>query len=123
MCGPVKKYKDALYPALLSSFRRIRFSFTHGSASPHRSYPFDAMMKDTSDGTMDGMMGGTPISMNGMGGGSMMMGNMQSTAGTSGLATAMTTFIMNTSVNMFGLTTTDMQTLITKLNGSSGIIQ
>ena len=82
-----------------------------------------AMMKDASDGKMDGMMGGTSISMNGMGGGGMMMGNMQSTTGTSGLATAMTTFINNTAVNKSGLITTDMSTLITKLNGSNGTIQ
>jgi hypothetical protein len=53
-----------------------------------------AMMKDASDGIMNGMMGGTSISINGMGGGGIMMGNMQSTAGTSGLATEMTTFII-----------------------------
>jgi hypothetical protein len=81
-----------------------------------------AMMDDASDGTMNGMMGSTTISMSGMGG---MMGGgmMSSTAGTSDLATAMTTFIMNTSINKSGLTTTDMQTLITKLNGSNGTIQ
>lgn len=82
-----------------------------------------AMMKDASDGVMNGMMGGASISMNGMGGGGMMMGNMQSTAGTSGLATAMTTFINNIAVNKSGLITTDMSTLITKLNGSNGTIQ
>ncbi len=39
-----------------------------------------AMMKDASDGVMNGMMGSTAISMAGMGG--MMGGMMQSSAGT-----------------------------------------
>lgn len=88
---------------------------------PFSSGMITAMMDDASDGTMNGMMGSTAISMSGMGG--MMGGGMMSlTAGTSDLATAMTTFINNTAVNKSGLTTTDMQTLITKLNGSSGAI-
>jgi hypothetical protein len=90
---------------------------------PHSSGMVTAMMKDASDGVINGMTGGTPISMNGMGGGGMMMGNMQSTAGTSELATAMTTFINNGSVNKSGLTATAMQTLINKLNSSNGTIQ
>jgi hypothetical protein len=92
---------------------------------PHSSGMVTAMMKDASDGIMDGKMGSTMISMSGMGGGGMMMGNMQSTAGTSGLATALSTFINNVTVNKSGLTTadTDLQTLITKLNGSNGTIQ
>ena len=89
---------------------------------PFSSGMITAMMDDASDGTMNGMMGSTTISMSGMGG---MMGGgmMSSTAGTSDLATAMTTFINNTAVNKSGLATTDMQTLITKLNGSNGTIQ
>jgi hypothetical protein len=80
-----------------------------------------AMMQDASDGVMNGMMGGTAISMAGMGG---MMGGtmMQSTAGTSGLAAAMSTF-MGSAQNRSGLTTTDMQTLMTKLGASNGVIQ
>jgi hypothetical protein len=78
-----------------------------------------AMMNDCSDGVMNGMMSGGPISMS-MGGG--MMGSMPSTAGTSGLGTAMTTFI-NSADNVSGLTTVDMAALITKLNGSNGTIQ
>ncbi len=66
-----------------------------------------AMMDDASDGVMNGMMGG----------------NMQTNAGTSGLASAMTTFIGTPSVNRSGVTTTDMNALITKLQGSSGTIQ
>ncbi len=82
------------------------------------------MMDDASDGVMNGMMNGTPISMSGMGGGSMMMGNMQSNAGTSGLATAMTTFINNTAVNNSGLTTADttLNALIQKLTNSNGTL-
>jgi hypothetical protein len=81
-----------------------------------------AMMDDASDGKMDGMMDRNQISMGGMGG---MMGGvmMQSTAGTSDLARAMTTFIENTTYNRSGLTTADMQPLINKLNTSNGIIQ
>jgi len=60
--------------------------------------------------------------MNGMGG---MMGGgtmMQSTAGTSGLATAMSQFI-GSPMNQSGLSTADMQTLMDRLNTSSGTIQ
>ena len=83
------------------------------------------MMQDASDGVMNGMMGSTQITMGGMGGGMMGGGGtmMSSTAGTSGLATAMRTFLNNTPVNKTGLTTTAMNALITKLNGSNGTIQ
>jgi hypothetical protein len=67
-----------------------------------------AMMNDASDGIMNGMMGG---------GGTM----MQSTAGTSGLATAMTVF-MGSTANKSGLSATDMQTLINTLAASNGTI-
>jgi len=81
-----------------------------------------AMMNDASDGIMNGMMGGTSITMGGMGGGMMSGGTMmQSTAGTSGLATAMTTF-MGSTWNKSGLTATDMQTLLNQLNSSNGTI-
>jgi hypothetical protein len=82
-----------------------------------------AMVNDASDGIMNGKMGGTSINMGGMGGGMMGGGGtmMQSTAGTSGLATAMTTF-MGSTWNKSGLTATDMQTLMNQLNSSSGTI-
>jgi hypothetical protein len=81
-----------------------------------------AMMQDASDGVMNGMMGGTAIAMGGMGGGMMGGGTMmQSTAGTSGLANAITTF-MGSSENKSGLTATDMNALYTQLNASSGTI-
>ena len=80
------------------------------------------MMDDASDGVMNGSMGGTPISMGGMGG-MMMGGNMQPTAGTTGLSAAMTAFLDDTAVNRSGLTVTEMQALITKLGSSSGTIQ
>ena len=80
-----------------------------------------AMMKDATDGIMNGMMGSTTISMNGMGG--MMGGNMmQGTAGTSGLATAMSAYV-GSSMNMSGVSLTDMQALINRLTTSSGTIQ
>jgi hypothetical protein len=88
-------------------------------AMPYSSGIVTAMMDDASDGKMDGRMGGNGISMGGMMGGAM----MQSTAGTSDLASAMTTFIGNTTYNRSGLTTMDMQTLIDKLNTSTGTIQ
>ncbi len=79
------------------------------------------MMKDASDGVMNGMMGSTPISMSGMGG--MMGGSMmQATAGTAGLASAMTTFV-GLPLNKSGAPLSDVQTLINKLNASNGSIQ
>lgn len=77
-----------------------------------------AMMSDASDGMMDGKMGGSQISM----GGGMMGGNMmQPTAGTSGLGTAMTTFL-GSSANVSGLNATMMNALIQKLSASNGAI-
>ena len=82
---------------------------------------FSAMMEDASDGVMNGMMGTTVISMAGMGG---MMGGgmMQSTAGTSGLATAMTAFA-SSSMNVSGTAPADVQPLIDKLAASNGTLQ
>jgi hypothetical protein len=76
-----------------------------------------AMTNDASDGILDGMMGSTAISMAGMGG--MMGGTMQPTSGTSGLSTAMGTFI-GSAMNRSGVTVADMQALMTQLGGSSG---
>jgi hypothetical protein len=82
-----------------------------------------SMMKDASDGTMNGMMGSTSISMGGMGGGMMGGGTMMlSNAGTTGLATAMSAFV-GSSMNKSGATMTDMQTLVNKLSTSTGMIQ
>ena len=81
-----------------------------------------AMMDDASDGVMDGMMGSTGISMGGMGG---MMGGvtmMQPTAGTTGLATAMTAYL-GSPTNRSGVQGSDMQPLIDKLTTSTGMIQ
>ena len=81
-----------------------------------------SLMNDASDGVMNGKMGGTSIAMNGMGNGMMGGGTMmQATAGTSGLAAAMTQF-MGSTVNVSGATTTDVQTLIDRLNTSAGTI-
>ena len=81
------------------------------------------MMDDASDGVMNGMMGSTQITMGGMGGGMMGGGGtmMQSTAGTSGLANAMTTF-MGSLANNSGLSAADFQTLINKLTSSNGTL-
>jgi hypothetical protein len=82
-----------------------------------------AMMNDASDGIMNGKMGGTSITTGTMGGGMMGGGSsmMQSTAGTSGLATAMTQF-MGSTINKSGLTATDVQSLINQLTASNGTI-
>ena len=82
-----------------------------------------SMMNDASDGVINGMMGSTQITMGGMGGG--MMGNgtmMQPSAGTSGLATAMTQF-MGSAMNQSGLTLSGMQTLMDHLSTSNGLLQ
>jgi hypothetical protein len=78
-----------------------------------------AMMDDASDGAMNGMMGSTGISMGGMGG--MMGGMMQANAGTTGLGSAMSTFV-GSAMNHSGVPVTDMQPLIDKLNTSGGTI-
>lgn len=83
-----------------------------------------AMMDDSSDGVMNGMMGTSTITMGSMSGGMMGGGGtmMQPTAGTSGLAAAMTTF-MGSAQNRSGLTSTDMNALIMKLSASTGQLQ
>jgi hypothetical protein len=79
-----------------------------------------SMMNDASDGMMDGRMGSNQVSM---GGGMMGSGNMmQPTAGTNGLATAMTNF-MSSTMNLSGLTSADMNALIQKLASSNGQLQ
>lgn len=80
-----------------------------------------AMMDDAFDGVMDGKHGASQISMS-MGGGTMGRGMMAPTAGTSGIAAAMTGF-MNSTPNASGMTAADMVALIEKLNHSTGIIQ
>lgn len=85
------------------------------------SYSFvTAMMNDAADDMMDGETNGTQISMS-MGG---MMGPtmMQSNAGTSGLATAMSTFL-GSSANLSGATASDVAALIQKLDSSNGVLQ
>ena len=76
-----------------------------------------AMTEDASDGVLDGTMNGTQITM---GGGMMGSDNMMSrVAGTSGLATAMTTF-MGSSANVSGVTNTAINALIQRLATSNG---
>src|SRR5512147_2948804 len=77
-----------------------------------------SMMNDASDGVLNGMMGTTQIAMGGMTGGTM----MQPTAGTTGLATAMTQF-MGSAMNQSGLTVSDMQALMDHLSSLSGQLQ
>jgi hypothetical protein len=83
-----------------------------------------AMMDDASDGLMNGMLGSTSITMTGMSGMGGGMGGgtmMQSTAGTSGLATAMATYV-GSAMNHSGVTAADVQTLVNKLSTSNGSI-
>jgi len=98
-----------------------QYADTIGMTDPAALIP--AMMQDASDGVMNGMMGSTSITMGGMGGGMMGGGGgmMSSTAGTSGLSTAMTAF-MGSTMNKSGLTAEDVQTLINQLNSSNGAI-
>ncbi len=80
-----------------------------------------AMMNDASDGIMNGLMGGRAIDMGGMGG--MMHGMMmQPDAGTSGMASAMMSFILSPQ-NQSDVTLQDMQPLINRLETSNGAIQ
>lgn len=99
----------------------------------HSSNMVSAMMNDVADGHMDGMMGGTAITMGGgmmngpMPGGMMdgtgQGGNMMSPdAGTSGLAAAMINFVQSP-MNKSGVTVQEVKALIDKLNASNGIIQ
>ncbi|HAM52731.1 MAG TPA: hypothetical protein DCP92_19305 [Nitrospiraceae bacterium] len=86
---------------------------------PFSSGMVTAMMKDASDGRMDGMMMGSPIIL----GGGLPVGTlMPPNAGTSGLATAMTEFIQNTQLNVSGVTLQDMTSLINQLLTSNGSI-
>jgi hypothetical protein len=81
-----------------------------------------AMMNDATDGTMNGMMGSTQIQMGGMMGGMGGMSNMMdSHAGTSGLATSMTSF-MGSAMNHSGLTSANMNALIQTLSSSNGTL-
>jgi hypothetical protein len=99
-----------------------QYAQTVGMSGPS-SAMVTAMTKDASDGVMNGMMGSTPITMAGMGGGMMGSGGMMSTtAGTSGLATAMSTFA-GSSMNKSGVTATEMLPLVDKLAASTGTIQ
>jgi hypothetical protein len=85
-----------------------------------------AMMNDASDGVMNGKLGSSQITMpmnGGMGGGMNGMGNMAVTAGTSGLSSAMSTFMGSTpNPNASGITAASMSTLMLKLTSSSGQI-
>jgi hypothetical protein len=95
--------------------------YAHSIGMPFSSGIVTAMMNDAADGVMNGMMGSTQITMAGMGG---MVGNSQllTTAGTSGLATAMTAF-MGSTMNRSGLTVADMQTLMNRMSTAGGQIQ
>ena len=87
--------------------------YAHGLGMSTSSGFVTAMMDDASDGMMDGMMGSTQIQMGGM---------MDSAAGWSGMATAMTDFMDSSAVNHSGLTSTNMNALIQALSASNGVL-
>jgi hypothetical protein len=74
-----------------------------------------AMMNDSSDGMMDGKIGQSSVMMGGMGMATAMPGN----AGTSGLASAMSTFA-SSAQNKSGISASMMQPLISQLSSSNG---
>jgi hypothetical protein len=74
-----------------------------------------AMMNDASDDIMDGKMAGNAVMMGGMG----MSMAMPAIAGTSGMASAMSTF-MTSAQNHSGVTAATLQQLMNQLNGSNG---
>jgi len=76
-----------------------------------------AMMNDASDGMMDGKMGQSAVMMGGMGNGMGMA--MPGSAGTSGLASAMSAFA-GSAQNKSGISASTMQPLISQLGNSSG---
>jgi hypothetical protein len=97
---------------------------------PHSSGMVTAMMNDTTDGNMDGMMRGQSGMSGGMmgstqvemGGGMMGGTMMRADTGTVGLADSTSQFL-NSPMNRSGLTVQDMQNLISKLTTSNGVIQ
>ena len=93
---------------------------------PHSAGIVTAMMNDSSDGRMDGMMTGQGGMMGNqqiqMGGGMMNGTVLPADAGTRGLADAMAQFI-NSPMNRSGLTVQDMQNLMDTLRASNGQIQ
>jgi hypothetical protein len=97
--------------------------YANSIGMPFSSGIVTAMMNDASDGVMNGIMGNAQIMMGGMGG---MMGTgnnpLSSSAGTSGLASAMTAF-MGSAMNRSGLTIADMQALHNRMSTSNGQIQ
>jgi hypothetical protein len=97
--------------------------YANSIGMPFSSGIVTTMMNDAADGFMDGRMGDHQIMMGGRGG---MMGTgnnpLSAGAGTTGLASAMVTF-MGSVQNKSGLTFADMQALHDKIHASSGQIQ
>ncbi len=89
--------------------------YANGQGMTTSSAIVTAMMSDASDGVMNGMMGSGSVMMGGMGMGTP----MPATAGTSGLASAMSAFLMSVH-NKSSVAAPAMQPLIDRLNGSNG---
>jgi hypothetical protein len=90
--------------------------YAKGSGMTASSGFVTAMMNDAADGVIDGKAAGISVAM---GGGMMGGGMMQTDAGRTGLATAMTDF-MNSSLNKSGVASTNMTTLMQQLRTSNG---
>ena len=90
-----------------------QYAQTQGMSSS--SAMVTAMMNDATDGVMDGMMSGGTVMMGGM---NMSM-SLPSTAGTTGVATAMSAFV-NSEQNHSSVAASTVQSLINQLNGSNG---
>lgn len=93
--------------AALSQYARQTLNMSSSSAM------VTAMMRDATDGVLDGKAGTASVQMGGMGGGMM----LPPTAGTSGMGAAMDAFMRDPAKNKSGVMTPD---LVKKLMGASG---
>ena len=90
-----------------------QYAQTQGMSSS--SAMVTAMMNDATDGVMDGMMSGSAVMMGGM---NMSM-SLPSSAGTTGIASAMSTFVTS-GQNHSGVAVATVQPLMNQLSGSNG---
>jgi hypothetical protein len=90
-----------------------QYAQTQGMSSS--SAMVTAMMNDATDGVMDGMMSGSAVMMGGM---NMSM-SLPSSAGTTGIAGAMSTFVTS-GQNHSGVAVATVQPLMNQLSGSNG---
>jgi hypothetical protein len=91
--------------------------YARGQGMTASSAIVTAMMNDAADGVMDGMAGSASVMMRGMGMG--MGAAMPTSAGTSGLASAMAAFTTSAQ-NKSGVSVSTIQALMTRLSASNG---